>query len=340
MIRTRGSWLAMVALVAIGGGCSAAKDDSGDNGAGAMAGNSASSPASGSGSAGGAVAGGGSGSGSAASGGSGAGKGTGGAGAANPSAPDEKLDPAVDWTALTVVYPTAYSAYDGVHTFQLPFYVDGATVELSDWSAIPASSVTFDADPDLGGVLVTVEEGVPEITIAARTGMIGGTATLHVTKATPEQWEAGKARYSNGIEYNLPMITPADFALLILDPNWKPPLPPGDVGCNNCHTTGAKYFEIQHTPTQAARFSDEDLRTILTMGKKPAGVGFRVLPKMLGTKTAEEIYAQFHTWDSTEEEIVGLIVYLRSLTPTGQGDLLLPDGSYVPVGTPVPMPMP
>jgi hypothetical protein len=85
--------------------------------------------------------------------------------------------------------------------------------------------------------------------------------------------------------------------------------------------------------TQAARFSDDDLRIILTEGKKPEGVGFRILPPMLGSMTAEELYADFHTWEASEDEIVGLIMYLRSLTPTGQGDIRLPDGTYVPAGT-------
>jgi len=343
-IRSTIGWSVAALLAIAAGACSAAKDDTGSpdtsatmGGSGATpvpsAGNDPSGPGNDTGSSAGSGAAtdsGGAGSGSKPSGGAGA-----GVGPANVPDPAvlEMLDPDVDWTALTLVYPTSYSAFDGVHDFKLPIYVDGATVDLSDWSAIPSSAVGFDADPDLGGVIVTVLEDTPEITIAARSGMIGGTASLHITSATPEQWAAGEARYNNGIEFNLPMITPADFAALLLDPNWMPPLPPGDIACNNCHTTGAKYFEIQHTPTQAARFSDDDLRTILTMGKKPPGVGFRVLPEMLGSKTAEEIYAQFHTWDSTEEEIVGLIVYLRSLTPTGQGDILLPDGTYVAPGT-------
>ena len=103
--------------------------------------------------------------------------------------------------------------------------------------------------------------------------------------------------------------------------------------CNICHTSGAKYFEIQHTPTQAARFSDEDMDVILSMGMKPAGIGFRVLPSMIGSVTNEELYADFHTWESTPEERKGLIVYLRSLTPEGQGDILLPDGTYVAAGS-------
>jgi hypothetical protein len=251
-----------------------------------------------------------------------------------PPPPDvlEMLDPSVDWEGFTIIFPTMYSAHDGVHTFQVPAHIEGATVELSDWQAIPSDAVTFDPDPEVeGGVLITVERAVEQITIAASAGAIGGTAALFVTSGTPEQWATGEARYNNGVDFELPGFEDIDFSML-LDPNWMPPSPPDDLACNNCHTTGAKYFEFQHTPTQAARFSDEDLRIILTMGMKPEGVGFRILPEMLGSQTAAEVYADYHTWTATEEEVEGLIIYLRSLTPTGQGDIRLPDGTYVAPG--------
>jgi hypothetical protein len=253
----------------------------------------------------------------------------------------DMLDPNVDWEALTIIFPTMYSAYDGVHTFQVPAHVDGMTVELSDWQAIPSDAVTFDPDPDVeGGVLITVQAAVEQITIAASAGPVGGTAALFTTAGTPEQWAAGEARYANGVDFELPSFEDIDISMF-LDPNYTPPMPPGDLACNNCHTTGAKYFEFQHSPTQAARFSDDDLTLILTMGKKPEGVGFRILPAMLGSKTNEEVYAEFHKWEATEDEVRGLIIYLRSLTPTGQGDIRLPDGTYVAPGeTPPNWPMP
>lgn len=244
----------------------------------------------------------------------------------------EMLDPSVDWKALTIIFPTMYSAFDGQHTFQVPAHVDGATIALSAWKAIPADSVSFDPDPDVeGGVLITVMKGEPQITIAANDGAIGGTAALFITTGTPQQWEAGRMRYSNGVDFELPGFEDVDFSK-VLDPNWTPPPPPGDLACNNCHTTGAKYFEIQHSPTQAARFSDDDLKKILTMGTKPEGVGFRLLPAMLGSLTDKELYMQFHKWQASDEELKGLIMYMRSLTPTGQGDIRLPDGTYVEPG--------
>lgn len=325
-------------------GCSGAKDPmesagSGSSGSGGAAA-SGSGGASGTGAATGGTSGAGGASGMNATGGTGgtSGSGTGGTsgtgaggtgGTAGMTAEPEVLDPNVDWTAYELVYDTSYTAYDGEHTYQVPFYVLDTEFELSDWSAIPSDAVTIEENPDteLGGVLVTIVRPVEEITIAVHSGELGGSAPIHVTIGTPEEWEMGEARYNNGVEYTIPDF---DFAAL-LDPNFMPPEPPGDLACNNCHTTGAKYFEIQHTPNQAAYYSDEDLVTILTEGKKPEGAPYRILPENL-----EHLYVQFHTWESSEEERKGLIMYLRSLTPEGQGDIKLPDGTYVPVGT---MPM-
>jgi hypothetical protein len=236
-------------------------------------------------------------------------------GTAPPPEVMEMLDPDVDWTALPLIFPAMYSAYDGVHTFQVPVRVDGVTVELSDWQAIPASAVSFDPDPDGGGVLISVHEPVPEVTIAVSSGMLGGTAPLYITEATPEDWNIGEARYNNGVDYELPTLSFVD----LINPNWTPPEPPDNLACNNCHTTGAKYFEIQHTPTQIAYVSDEDLLTILTTGTKPEGVEWSVLPPDF-----QHLYVGFHTWQAVEQEQLGLIVYLRSLTPTGQADILIP----------------
>jgi hypothetical protein len=265
----------------------------------------------------------------AASGRSGAASGTGAAGSAATN-PQEKLDPSVDWTALTLVYAKMYSAYDGAHTFQVPMHVDGATVALSGWQAIPSNAVTIDPDTKSGGVLITIVKPVADITIGAHSAAIGGTAHIYVTVATPQDWMVGEARYNNGVDYTLPTL---DFAQLI-DPNWMPPPTPKNLACNNCHTTGAKYFEIQHTPSQIGNISDQDLITIFTTGMKPPGVPYHLLPMQL-----EHLYPEFHTWEAGPAEQKGLIVYLRSLTPTDQGminladsGITLPDAGLLPDG--------
>ena len=256
----------------------------------------------------------------------GAGEASGAAGASVEPPPEviEMLDADTDWTALRLIFPRMYSAHDGVHTFQVPARVDGVDVELEGWQAIPSSAVSFDPDPDSeqGGVLITVLEAVPEVTIAASSGALGGTAPLHITAATPEDWDVGEARYNNGIEYEMPVVNLID----LFDPNYVPPETPDNLACNNCHTTGAKYLEIQHTPSQIAYISDDDLETIFTLGMKPEGITFSVLPPQL-----EFLYPEFHTWEASEQEVKGLIVYLRSLTPVNQGEIQVPDTVTFPM---------
>lgn len=254
---------------------------------------------------------------------------------------EERFPEVTDWVALDVVYDKAYSAHDGVHDFKVPFYVNETEVPLEAWFSIPEGAVAFEEDPDRadmgGGVLAQIVEYHADIIIGVQSGMLGGTAPLAVTQATSAEWEMGEARYDNGNDYDFPELTPEDFANLLLDPTWSPPAPSPNTSCISCHSSNAKYFEIQHTPTQAARFSDEQLKTIMTMGMKPEGIGFRVLPAMLGDKSNTELYAEFHAWGGSDEELKGLIVYLRSLTPTGQGDIKLPDGTYVEPGSMPPM---
>jgi hypothetical protein len=244
-----------------------------------------------------------------------------------PPPDTEALPEGVDWEALNVgaadstgiVHQHMYSAFDGVHTFKVPARVEGATVELSGWLAIPSSAVLFEPDPDsaAGGVMITVLEA-GDITIAAMTAdmLLGGAATLHVRAATEADWIAGEARYNNGVDYTIPMLSFTD----LLNPNYMPPEPPDNLACNNCHTTGAKYFEIQHTPTQIAYISDADLITIFSEGMKPEGVVWSVIPPMF-----EHLYVGFHTWDAGMDQQEALITYLRSITPVVQGEILIPN---------------
>lgn len=261
---------------------------------------------------------------------------------------EAQLDDSVSWTDLTVVYDTMYTAFipGSDIQFKVPANiqdVSGETVatELSGWSVLPEGALTFDADTETGGVIATVAAYYPEVLIAYTDGFgAGGTASLYVTEATEAQWQDGEARYNNENELVLPfleMVPPfgtPEFEEWRMEQEMRMQSLDdvefeGNYECTNCHTTGAKYFEIQHTPTQAARYSDEELLAILSEGKKPEGVGFRLLPDELAGMSAQELYSQFHAWTGTDEELSGIVVYLRSLTPEGQGDIRLPNGEYV-----------
>ncbi|MDD9939818.1 MAG: hypothetical protein OXU20_02030 [Myxococcales bacterium] len=256
------------------------------------------------------------------------------------------MDPDVDWDALEIIYSPMYSAYDGVHVFSLPAYVPGLATEPEHWQAVPADAVSFgqwqaDDGTELG-VLITVERPVQEVLITVSSGQLGGQATLYITEATPEQWERGKQRYVSGDSFDLVSLladatpeTLVNITLLIdsIERDADGNIVSVDLmeseayglssnmRCDTCHTSGAENFQVQHTPTQIARFADGEIATILTEGKKPEGIGYRVLPP-----EAEFFYPLLHTWSVAEEQANDLVIYLRSLTPEGQGDVMLPFG--------------
>ena len=71
--------------------------------------------------------------------------------------------------------------------------------------------------------------------------------------------------------------------LLDFVPGQTPPeetKPDPDTACTVCHTEGAKYFQIINTPTQAAKFNDQQLINVFTLGQKPETPEcYRVLPE-------------------------------------------------------------
>lgn len=244
----------------------------------------------------------------------GAGVGGGGSGGVGGGGIQAQFPNVTDWTALEIVYPHNYSGYDGQHTFKVPMHVKcTGGIPLSAWHADPATAVSFDVDPStdvMDGVIVTVLEPVALITIAVVNDTLGGTAPLHITVGTPAQWELGNQRYNNG----------ADWSLNILMPSAPPP----DTKCTVCHSANSSTgFDIIHTPTQLSRASDADLIQIMTTGTKPANVPFKVLPDTITfgamTYTNAQLYEMFHLWDPTADALTGMILYLRALTPTGQG---------------------
>jgi hypothetical protein len=126
-----------------------------------------------------------------------------------------------------------------------------------------------------------------------------------------------------------------------------------DAACSSCHTSGGAsgtrmlpdggmiQIDVEHTPQQTGGYTDEQLVAIFTMGKKPEGAPYRIVPKLVaGLPMALQtpalygtIYAGFHKWDMMESERKGVILYLRSLEPKSQpevdfGGLLPPRGAF------------
>jgi hypothetical protein len=205
---------------------------------------------------------------------------------------------------LDVIFSPMYSAYDGVHTFQIPAVVDGVNQSAVAWSVSDPTVASVATDPITGGAMITVLNS-GSVTVTANLSGACGTSTLTIDSATADQWDAGYQRYHDGI----PPETDAGGRGFNFNPQAQ---------CIACHnpdatpTPGSPFTAVSHTPEQAGGFSDSDLIGIFTMGIVPDGGYFddSIIPY--------NAWHNFHQWSMTTAEQQGIIVYLRSLTPAPQ----------------------
>jgi hypothetical protein len=205
--------------------------------------------------------------------------------------------------ALEILFSSMYSAYDGMHTFQIPAVVNGldpTEVEIT-WSTSDPTMVALELDPSTGGVMITTRKAGTAM-IFANAGSLCGSAPINITSATPDQWTAGSMRYNSGI---------------IVDALTQVRRPPDgglDVECTSCHgpsATNGPFKTVEHTPEQTGGFSDADLINIFQNGVVPTGGYFD--PTIIPYTT----WQTFHHWD-VGNNAQGLVIYLRSLVPAAQ----------------------
>lgn len=240
-------------------------------------------------------------------GGNGAGgstQGTGGAGA--PGCPQGSLQ---------ILFSPMYSAYDGVHTFQVPAVVNGidpTTTEV-DWSASDPSMVVIAQDPTTGGAMITTQAS-GQVTIYAKTSTACGSSLLTITAATSDDWEAGSARYNDGVVLSRLPRTGPDGGRAADGGAPQDAASAQQAECTSCHGDTAAtgpFKTVQHTPEQTGGFSDADLMNIFENGMVPQGGYFdtAIVPY--------NVWQGFHKWD-VGDSAKGLVVYLRSLVPAAQ----------------------
>jgi hypothetical protein len=211
--------------------------------------------------------------------------------------------------SLDIQFPKMYSAFEPGHTYAIPAKVEG--VKHLTWTADPEDAVDFSPGDDASSILITIKKAYDtDVTITATSGNLSGTAPLHITSATADNWTEGSQRYNNGvvIQRGKP------------DGGWATHPPDGghfekkidpSLACTNCHDNGKQ--DVEHTPQQAGGYSDDDLVKIMTQATKPEGVPMRVV--------TQEQWSKFHKWSMSPDEQKGLIVYLRSKTPKSQGEV-------------------
>ena len=241
------------------------------------------------------------------------------AGGTNGGKPTPAEDTAPVGNDLSLFFNPMYSAYDGKHIFKVPAVVQG--VAGAKWSARPADAVDLEPDMSTGGVMITTRKA-GKFLIIARVGRLSGSAPLYVTDADPADWELGNERYHNDIAfpprpdggYGVPDGGYADGGFPDAGSYNGGQNLPDNLACINCHGDMAMALDVEHTPQQTGGYSDDDLIGIFTMGMKPKGSKFH-------TPFPPALYQMFHTWDATDAEKKGLVVYLRSLEPKSQGML-------------------
>jgi hypothetical protein len=215
---------------------------------------------------------------------------------------------------LSVVFSPGYSAFvtdSNQQTFQVPAVVDGLAAGATvNWSVADPTIAKVDPDPTTGGIMLTMLKP-GSTTVIAQVGDVCGQAALNVTSATEAQWAAGNARYNNGI--------PLDFRCIGGGTTTRDggPCPDAGPACTACHgansTAGFGFSDVSHTPEQTGGFSDQDLVNIIVNGTVPDGGYFD--PSIVPYSQ----WQQFHTWSDIQGDTQqGMVVYLRSLTPTSQ----------------------
>jgi hypothetical protein len=213
--------------------------------------------------------------------------------------------------------PVMYSAYDGEHSFKLPVIATNAsgvvTFKATDESLV---DITPTAD---GAMLTTRKAGTTTIIGTASDGT-WGESTLVITQATPDDYELGRERYSNGVAaFDFDGGTPPPMGM---GPGGGMFTPDPESACTFCHrpdgtsasgTASMTMVDVEHTPQQTGGYSDQQLVDIFTNAQKPTGAGSRVLPLA--------IWTMLHKWNVEADVEKGIVVYLRSLEPKTQGEI-------------------
>jgi hypothetical protein len=231
-----------------------------------------------------------------------------------------------------ISFSPMYSAFDGTHEYAVTPSVPSAAEGSMDSDPVMAATIKWEVDgafvkrdefTELASAvkLTTKKAGKTTVAVTAKTlaGItVRGEAPLDISEAKQAEWEAGEARYNNGM-----MIT-----------SWRPAMAaqgegicglpvmidlPATSACGNCHNP-MNAISVEHTPTQTAGYSNDELVSIFTTGAKPAGVTFNS-PLLRNAPMPDCIYKEFHTWEMTDDEKRGIVWKLRSIPPRVQQEI-------------------
>lgn len=180
--------------------------------------------------------------------------------------------------------PMLFSGFDGTNTYKVPISIfknDGpVTFTIDDMTL---ASIDTKNNDSTNIMLKTLKAGTTMVHAAAGGKMVS--APLTITAYTPDQNAAGKKRYTTAADADNP-------------------------ACQDCHGAGKG---PDHTPTEVDADPDEDIINTFLTGKDPEG-------RPVGMEYKQILKGHTHMWKVTMDEHIGLVSYLRSLTPTGYPD--------------------
>lgn len=220
-----------------------------------------------------------------------------------------------------------FSAFDGKHEYAVTPYVPSAAASKAD-DAILASSLKWLVDDafvkreefrDLPCAikLVTKQSGKTLVVVTGKTlsgHAIRADAELTISKAEEAEWIAGEARYNNDVTSSFDRRDLPECGLVLdLD------VPTTMTSCSNCHDP-MNMITVEPTPTQTAGYSNKQLMALFTEAEKPA-YGWFYSPYLRTAPLPDCLYKQFHTWDMTDDEKIGIVWKLRSITPKVQKEV-------------------
>jgi hypothetical protein len=252
---------------------------------------------------------------------------------------DDAKAPEGTLRANLIQFTPMHSAFGGAQNYSLTPFVPSADPASKDSDPVMAATIKWNVDgafakqdpfAEIPGAikLTTKKTGTTTVSLTATTASgakVRGESKLTITPASDEEWAKGDMRYSGGANIDFramfggAMMMPGGPGVCGLPFNIMAMLPK-DASCTNCHNTSASAIAVEHTPTQTAGYSDEQLVSIFTQGQKPAGYQFNsVFLKMLPQPDC--VYAMFHTWQIDEETKKGIILKLRSIEPKKQAEL-------------------
>ncbi|WP_394822821.1 hypothetical protein [Pendulispora albinea] len=195
---------------------------------------------------------------------------------------DGGADPGPDTSGSTPdlqVRPTSvYSGFDQTHTFRIPIAVYGAGKDLKVTLSDPsAATIEPAALKDPKG-----DDGKWYILTVKKVGQTSFTATAggQSAQSSIHVVDYGRDRYAAGEKRYLN----ADGT--------KP-------ACTKCH---GGQDGIDHSPAALASVEDNRVETVITTGQRISG---GPIPDV----------EQGHRWDPSEDQLAGLVTYLRALPP-------------------------